>query len=196
VVNLDGHRFLDEGADFRNYTYARYGAEILRQPGAVAFQLFDATLRPQLRTEEYDMPGVSVLTAGSLAELAAQAGIDPGKLAATVDEFNRSIDRGIPLDLTVKDGRRAAVTPPKSNWASPIEQPPFYAYPVTCGITFTFGGLATDTWGRVLRRGSNEPMGGLFACGECMGGLFSGNYPGGTGLTAGAVFGRRAGQAA
>ena len=111
-------------------------------------------------------------------------------------EFNASIDRSVPLDPTVKDGRRAAVTPPKSNWASPIERPPFYAYPVTCGITFTFGGLATDTWGRVLHRDSGEPIGGLLACGECLGGLFSGNYPGGTGLTAGSVFGRRAGQAA
>jgi tricarballylate dehydrogenase len=111
-----------------------------------------------------------------------------------VKEFNESISGG-EFDPTVKDGRRAAVTPPKSNWAAPIRRAPFYAYPVTCGITFTFGGLAGDDDGRVLRPdGSAIP--GLFAAGEALGGLFSGNYPGGSGLTAGMVFGRRAGAVA
>ena len=77
----------------------------------------------------------------------------------------------------------------------PIEYPPFYAYPVTCGITFTFGGLKADTYGRVLD-GRGDPMQGLFVAGEMLGGLFSGNYPGGTGLIAGVVFGRRAGTLA
>ncbi|HWC80359.1 MAG TPA: FAD-dependent tricarballylate dehydrogenase TcuA [Pseudonocardiaceae bacterium] len=194
VVNLEGHRFVDEGADFRNYTYAKYGKEILGQPGSVAFQLFDADLRPLLRTEEYDMPGISVVRADSLAELARGIDVDPAALTATVKEFNESISGG-EFDPTVKDGRRAAVTPPKSNWAAPIRRAPFYAYPVTCGITFTFGGLAGDDDGRVLRPdGSAIP--GLFAAGEALGGLFSGNYPGGSGLTAGMVFGRRAGAVA
>jgi len=114
---------------------------------------------------------------------------------ATVEAFNASIDRSMPLDPTVRDGRRAEVQPPKSNWASPLEKPPFYAYPVTCGITFTFGGLRGDIDGRVLRA-DGSPIPGLFACGEMFGGLFSGNYPGGSGLAAGAVFGRRAGRAA
>lgn len=114
---------------------------------------------------------------------------------ATVQAFNTSIDRSMPLDPTVRDGWRAEVQPPKSNWASPVEKPPFYAYPVTCGITFTFGGLRGDIDGRVLRE-DGSPIRGLFACGEMLGGLFSGNYPGGSGLAAGAVFGRRAGRAA
>ena len=194
VVNTEGRRFLDEGADFRNYTYARYGREILRQPGSIAFQIYDANLRPMLRTEEYDMPGISVVRADTLADLALGMNVDPVALAATVQEFNEAIEGG-PFDPTIKDGRRAAVVPPKSNWAAPIERPPFYAYPVTCGITFTFGGLRGDGHGRVLRAdGSVIP--GLFAAGEALGGLFSGNYPGGSGLTAGMVFGRRAGQLA
>jgi tricarballylate dehydrogenase len=194
-VNRLGRRFVDEGADFRNYTYARYGADILRQPGGVAFQVFDAVTRPLLRTEEYDSPGVSVVVARTLDGLAAAAGIDPLGLRATVDGFNASIDRTVPFDPAVKDGRRAAVEPPKSNWAMPIEHPPFYAFAVTCGITFTFGGLRADVDGRVLGD-DGQPIPGLFVCGEMMGGLFSGNYPGGTGLTSGAVFGRRAGSRA
>jgi len=195
VVNARGERFLDEGADFRNYTYAKYGARILAQPGGVAFQLFDATTRPQLRSEEYDMPGASVVEAATLDALAAGIGVDPAALARTVGEFNAGIDRTVPLDLAVKDGRAARVEPPKSNWAIPLETAPFFAFPVTCGITFTFGGLHADTDGRVLDA-DGAPIPGLFVCGEMLGGLFSGNYPGGTGLTSGAVFGRRAGSLA
>ncbi|WP_433285183.1 FAD-dependent tricarballylate dehydrogenase TcuA [Pseudonocardia sp. CA-142604] len=192
VVNTNGERFVDEGADFRNYTYAEYGAHILAQPDGLAFQLFDATTRPQLRTEEYDMPGVSVVVGESVEDLAARIDVDPAALRRTVDAFNAGIDRTIPLDLAIKDGRASRVQPPKSNWAIPLETPPYYAFPVTCGITFTFGGLRADSCGRVLGN-AGAPVPGLFVCGEMLGGLFSGNYPGGTGLTAGAVFGRRAG---
>ncbi|MGO1173413.1 MAG: FAD-dependent tricarballylate dehydrogenase TcuA, partial [Actinomycetaceae bacterium] len=195
VVNADGRRFVDEGADFRNYTYAKYGAEILKQPGSVAFQVFDSTQRPLLRTEEYDMPGIGVVQADSLEELAEGMGVDVGAFVTTVREFNDSIDRSVPADPTVKDGRAADVTPPKSNWALPIEEGPFYAFPVTCGITFTFGGLKADTHGRVLDQ-KGEHIAGLYACGEALGGLFAGNYPGGSGLAAGSVFGRRAGNLA
>lgn len=194
-MNNEGERFLDEGADFRNYTYAKYGGEILRQPDSLAFQVYDATLRPMLRTEEYDMPGVSVVQADTLEELAEGMGIDPDAFARTVADCNAAIDRDVPVDPTIKDGRRSDTTPPKSNWAYPIEQAPFYAYPVTCGITFTFGGLCGDLDGRVLRK-DGTPIEGLYACGEALGGLFSGNYPGGSGLAAGAVWGRRAGSLA
>ena len=195
VVNSEGKRFVDEGADYRNYTYAKYGRDILAQPGSAAFQIFDASSRPMLRAEEYDMPGVSVVTAPTLAELAQKAGISPEGLEETVQGFNASITDGAPFDPNVKDGRRADTQPPKSNWARSISAGPFYAFPVTCGITFTFGGLKTDTWGRVLTEDA-EPLDGLYACGEALGGLFSGNYPGGSGLAAGAVFGRRAGSIA
>ncbi|MFY9636802.1 MAG: FAD-dependent tricarballylate dehydrogenase TcuA [Cellulosimicrobium cellulans] len=192
IVNTDGKRFLDEGADFRNYTYAKYGKEILKQPGSVAYQIFDATLRPMLRSEEYDMPGISVEVADTIEDLAAKIGLDPESLSKTVTDFNNSIDRSVPFDPTIKDGRKAATKPVKSNWAAPIETGPFYAYGVTCGITFTFGGIKSDTHGRVLDAGGKH-LEGLFVAGEMLGGLFSTNYPGGTGLAAGCVFGRRAG---
>ncbi|MDQ0736851.1 FAD-dependent tricarballylate dehydrogenase TcuA [Arthrobacter agilis] len=195
IVNTEGNRFLDEGADFRNYTYAKYGKEILKQPGSVAYQIFDAKLRPMLRTEEYDMPRISVETADTIEELATKIGVDRDALRRTVDSYNTSIDRSVPFDPTVKDGRRADTTPVKSNWASPLETGPFYAFGVTCGITFTFGGLRTDTHGRVLDT-AGEHIRGLYAAGEMLGGLFSTNYPGGTGLAAGCVFGRRAGDLA
>jgi tricarballylate dehydrogenase len=195
VVNRDGKRFLDEGADFRNYTYAKYGREILKQPGSVSWQIFDAELRPALRPEEYDMPGIGMHVADTLEGLAAASGIDVDGFVKTVTEFNASIDRSIERDLTVKDGRAATVIPPKSNWANPIETAPYHAYPVTCGITFTFGGIKGDLNGRVLRD-DGSVIKGLFACGEMLGGLFSGNYPGGSGLAAGMVFGRRSGGVA
>ncbi|MGK5683212.1 FAD-dependent tricarballylate dehydrogenase TcuA [Actinoplanes sp. URMC 104] len=195
VVNLDGRRFLDEGADFRNYTYARYGAEILAQPRGIAFQVFDAAIRPLLRTEEYDSPGATVVTAPTVTALAEGMGVDARTLHRTIAAFNAAIDESIPFDPTVKDGRASRTDPPKSNWALPIRTAPFSAFPVTCGITFTFGGLRADTHGRVLDT-AGSPMPGLFVCGEMLGGLFSGNYPGGSGLTAGAVFGRRAGELA
>ncbi|ADD42510.1 FAD-dependent tricarballylate dehydrogenase TcuA [Stackebrandtia nassauensis] len=195
IVNTDGHRFLDEGADFRNYTYAKYGKRILEQPGGIAFQIFDSRLRPMLRTEEYDMPGIAEVRADTLPELAERLGVDVDAFVDTVTTFNAAIDDTAPFDPTVKDGRRADVTPPKSNWSAPIDTAPYYGYPVTCGITFTFGGLKADTDARVLDH-DGQPIPGLYVCGEMLGGLFSQNYPGGTGLAAGMVFGRRAGTQA
>jgi tricarballylate dehydrogenase len=96
----------------------------------------------------------------------------------------------------VKDGKAAAgIDPPKSNWAQRIDAPPYVAYAVTGGITFTFGGVGIDENAAVLGPGG-QPIEGLFAAGELVGGLFYGNYPGGSGLMAGSVFGRRAGRAA
>jgi tricarballylate dehydrogenase len=194
-VNRDGERFVDEGADFRNFTYARYGAEILRQPGSVAFQLFDAQTAPLLRTDEYESPGVSRAEAETLGELASALGIDGDRLERTVTRFNDAVtdDR---FDPAVKDGKRTRdITPPKSNWALALKEPAFLGFPVTCGITFTFGGVRVDDRARVLRRGG-EAFPGLHAAGELVGGLFFHNYPGGTGLMSGAVFGRRAGASA
>jgi tricarballylate dehydrogenase len=195
VVNREGHRFVDEGADFRNYTYAKYGKEILHQPGAIAYQLFDAKTEPLLRQDEYTAPGVSRFEAGTVKELAEKMGVDADVLEQTVEEFNAAVQPGR-FDPSVKDGKRTeGIGPPKSNWAVPLDSPPFYGFAVTCGITFTFGGLRVDKEARVLDRSGN-PIPGLHAAGELVGGLFHFNYPGGTGLTSGAVFGRRAGRSA
>lgn len=195
LVNSGGERFIDEGADFRNYTYSKTGKAVLSQPGGRAYQIFDGSVRGDLRVDQYDMPGATVIKADTLDELAEKAGIDPAGLRSTVDEFNDSVDRSKPYNPTVLDGRSADVDPPKSNWAVPIENAPFWCYPVVCGITFTYGGLASDVDGRVLDE-AGDPIQGLFVAGELMGGLYWGGYPGGTGLASGQVFGRRAGSRA
>ncbi|MBO0791428.1 MAG: FAD-dependent tricarballylate dehydrogenase TcuA, partial [Ktedonobacteraceae bacterium] len=195
VVNAEGQRFLDEGADFRNYTYAKYGAEILRQPGAIAYQLFDAKTEPLLRQDEYTAPGVSRFEAGSIGELAQKLGVSVEALEYTVSQFNGAVQAG-EFNPAIKDGKKTiGIQPPKSNWAQPLDTPPYYGFAVTCGITFTFGGLRIDMDAQVLDR-AGQPIGGLYAAGELVGGLFYHNYPGGSGLMAGSVFGRRAGSGA
>lgn len=197
VVNRDGHRFVDEGADFRNYTYAKYGAEIMRQPGARAFHLFDATTAAFISDIDYSTatPGASRFEADTIEHLAELAGIDRAGLVATIAAFNGAV-MDVPFDPTVKDGRGTdGIEPPKSNWAHRLERPPFIAFAVTCGITFTFGGLRIDPEGRVVDV-AGRPIRGLYAAGEIVGGLFVNNYPGGSGLTSGTVFGRRAGSSA
>ena len=195
IVNREGSRFIDEGADFRNYTYAKYGAEILRQPGAIAYQLFDAKTRPLLRQDEYTAPGVSRYEADTIEELARKVAVDTATLKRTIEEYNAAVQPG-EFNPAVKDGKRTeGIDPPKSNWALPLDTPPYLAFAVTCGITFTFGGIRIDQNGHVLDE-SSEPILGLCAAGELVGGLFYDNYPGGSGLMAGSVFGRRAGRSA
>ena len=193
LVNADGRRFVDEGADFRNYTYAKYGAEILRQPGGIAYQVFDAQSLHLLRPEEYASKGVTKVESETLRGLAKELGIDEDRFAATIQEFNAAITAGR-FDPTVKDDcRTEGLEPPKSHWARPVNAAPFVAFPVTCGITFTFGGVRIDRDARVLTA-DGRPVPGLYAAGELVGGLFYFNYPGGAGLTAGSVFGRIAGR--
>ncbi|MXX77067.1 MAG: FAD-binding dehydrogenase [Holophagales bacterium] len=196
VVNARGERFLDEGADFRNYTYARYGREVLEQPGRFAWQVFDARVAHLLR-DEYRKRHATRVEADSLPGLADRLeGVDGETFLRTVGDFNAAVRREVPFDPSVLDGRSTrGLVPNKSNWANPIEEPPFEAFAVTCGITFTFGGLSVDRRARVLDDGG-RPIPHLFAAGELVGGLFYDNYPGGSGLTAGAVFGRLAGRGA
>ncbi|MDP9375903.1 MAG: FAD-dependent tricarballylate dehydrogenase TcuA, partial [Chloroflexota bacterium] len=114
VVNARAERFLDEGADFRNYTYAKYGAEILKQPGGIAYQLFDARTEPLLRQDEYTSPGVSRVEARTIRELAGRLGLDPDALERTIREFNAAIGPG-EFNPAIKDGKRTAgIAPPKS----------------------------------------------------------------------------------
>ncbi len=119
----------------------------------------------------------------------------PQELKAQTPVALESLD-DIPFDPTVKDGRSAdGLQVPRANWANTIDEPPFEAYSVTCGITFTFGGLRITRDSGVLDNDGNV-IPGLYAAGELVGGIFYFNYPGGSGLTAGAVFGRIAGTSA
>ena len=196
MLNARGERFVDEGENFRNYTYAQFGRAILDQPGSFAWQLFDAKVLDLLYAE-YTHHDAHFVEAGTLDELVAMLeGVDREAARATIEAFNAAVDDGVDFDPTSLDGKAAAgLTPPRSNWAQRLDTPPFRAYPVTGGITFTYGGLGVDGNGRVLRE-DGRPIGGLHACGELVGGVFFEGYPGGSGLTSGAVFGRRAGAGA
>lgn len=196
MVNANGERFVDEGADFRNYTYVLYGHAIIQQPDQFAWQVFDSKVA-HLLLDDYRIMQVTKAKADTIEELAEKMeGVDQAGFLRTVEEYNTAVQVDTPFDPNVKDGRGTAGLPlPKSNWANTIDTPPFEAYAVGCGITFTFGGLRIDDEARVISE-ERQPIPGLFAAGELVGGLFYHNYPGGTGLTAGTVFGRIAGMAA
>jgi tricarballylate dehydrogenase len=196
MLNARGQRFVDEGADFRNYTYAKYGRVILEQPHQFAWQVFDGTVAPLLR-DEYRIRQATRVRAETLEALVGKLeGVDAAAALGTLKAFNAAVTRDVAFDPNVKDGRTTVgLAVPKSNWANPLETPPFEAYQVTCGVTFTFGGLRIDRSARVVSI-DGGPIRGLFAAGELTGGLFYFNYPGGTGLMAGAVFGKIAGASA
>ena len=195
-INADGKRFLDEGADFRNYTYAKYGHVILHQPKQFAWQIFDAKVKGQLR-DEYRIKQVTRITGNTLEELVAKMDDTDQKTALeTLKKYNAAVRTEIPFNPNVKDGRRTeGLDINKTNWANTLDTPPFEAYAVTCGITFSFGGPRITKDAQVLNS-DGEPIRGLYAAGELVGGIFWFNYPGGTGLTNGAVFGRIAGKSA
>jgi len=195
-LNAEGKRFLDEGADFRNYTYAKYGRVILQQPRQFAWQIFDAKVKPQLR-DEYRIRQVTKATGNTLEELVSRLeDTDQAQALKELKEYNAAVQTGIAFNPNVKDGRcTRGLAINKSNWANTLDTPPFEAYAVTCGITFTFGGLRINSSGKVIGA-EGEPIPGLYAAGELVGGIFWFNYPGGTGLTNGAVFGRIAGASA
>lgn len=201
VTNLAGDRFLDEAENFHHYTYAKFGRAILAQPRGLAIELFDGKGIPLLAPQYSIWPGSPVeaddlgTVADGLATRLAGQGFDRDRLLATVAEFNQAAGQGT-FDPTRLDGLRThGLAVAKTNWARPLDTPPYRAYVVHCGITFTYGGVRIGADGSALDfRG--EPIPGLFAAGETVGGLFFGNYPGGAGLAAGATFGRRAGMSA
>jgi tricarballylate dehydrogenase len=196
MVNARGRRFVDEGADFRNYTYAKYGRVILEQPNQFAWQVFDQKVTNLLRGE-YRIKQVTKVTANTLEELASKLeDVDPAGFLDEIGAYNAAVRTEIPFNPNIKDGRGTRGLPiNKSNWANTLDAPPFEAYAVTCGVTFTFGGLRIGENAEVLNT-DGLPIRGLYAAGELVGGLFYFNYPGGTGLMSGAVFGKIAGTAA
>lgn len=196
MLNADGERFVDEGINFRNYTYAQFGRAVLEQPGHFAWQVFDAKVF-DLLYEEYRFKDAYFVEADTFDTLVAKMdGVDAAAALRTLNDFNDAVDEAVPFDPTVLDGKGTKGLPlKKSNWAQRLDTAPFRAYPVTGGITFTYGGVKVDEAGRILRP-DDSPIEGLHACGEMVGGVFFGGYPGGSGLTSGVVFGRRAGTSA
>ena len=196
MVNATGKRFVDEGADFRNYTYAKYGRVVLEQPGQFAWQIFDQKTK-HLQRDEYNIRQITKVTANTIEELAGKLdGVDADAFVTEIAEYNAAVNQDIEFNPNVKDGRTTEGLPvDKTNWANTIDQPPYEGYAVTCGVTFTFGGLRINNEGEVLNR-DLKPIRGLFAAGELVGGIFYFNYPGGSGLTSGSVFGKQAGTSA
>jgi tricarballylate dehydrogenase len=175
VVNAQGRRFVDEGRDFRNYTYSGMGEHVLAQPGAVAWQVFDAKTHALL-PDEYRVKHATRITANTLEELASKLdGIDAPAFLDTVRAFNAAIDDTAVFNPAERDGRTTRkIEPPKSNWALALDTAPFVVH------------------GQVLDE-NDEPLPALYAAGEMVGGLYYVKYAGGIGLTAGSVVGRAAG---
>jgi tricarballylate dehydrogenase len=191
TVNALGQLFFDEGEAKHAYTYAKTGRAVLNQPGGVAWQIYDQTGIDLFRHGR-DYPATMV-EAPTLAELATKIGIEPEPFLRTVADFNAACQTDIPFMAGELDGKRTiGITPKKSNWAVPLARGPFRAYPITAGITFSFGGVQVDTQARVINT-CNQPIDGLYASGDVIG-LFFHNYPSCTGQTRNVVFSHLAGH--
>ena len=198
MVDIQGRRFADEGEDIRALTYAKMGRTIIAQTGGKAFQIFDAKHKRLGILAGYDKFDASGASADTLEDLASKLGTDPSGLVETVRTFNTAIQPG-PMDLNPlqKDGKHTlGISPPKSNYAISIEEPPFVGYEVCCGITFTFGGLKVDPETAQVQHVAGRPIPGLYTAGEMLGGLWHWSYASGSGMMAGATFGRMAGTQA
>jgi tricarballylate dehydrogenase len=189
MINKLGLRFVNEGEDQALFTYAKFGGSILNQPGGIAYQIFDAKvtnlLEPRYSTSK-------PILADRLDDLVRLLDVDHETALRTLDDYNAAAGHGA-FNPGERDGMTTQGLPlPKSNWAQKLDTPPFSAWPVTGGITFSFGGLKINDRAQVINTGW-ESIPGLYTCGEMVGGLFHSNYPGGSGLMSGAVFGRIAG---
>ena len=193
MINVEGRRWIDEGADMNAFTYAKYGGLILKQPKGKVYQIFDSKvmdlLEPRYKTSE-------PYKADTLEGLVKQLDVDQKQALKTLQEYNEAAGRGGSFNPAVLDHMHTeGIDPPKTNWAQKIETPPFYSWGTTGGITFTFGGVKVNPDSQVISTGW-KPIEGLYAAGEMVGGLFHYNYALGTGLMSGAVFGRIAGRSA
>ena len=192
VVNREAQRFYDEGEDFWPKRYAIWGRLVARQPDQIAYSIIDA------KAEELFLPSIyPPIRAQTIEGLAAALGLDATALRATVDAYNAACTAEGPFDTTTLDGRAThGLTPDKTNWARPIDQPPFTGFPLRPGITFTYLGVAVDENAAVQLAGGG-PAANIYAAGEIMAGNVLGQgYLGGIGLVIGTVFGRKAGEAA
>jgi tricarballylate dehydrogenase len=193
MLNAEGKRWVDEGADFNAFTYAKYGGLILKQTGGKVCQIFDSKavdlLEPRYKTSE-------PLKSDTLEGLVKQLPIDQAQAMRTLQEYNSAAGRGGTFNPAILDGLHTeGIQPVKSHWAQKLDKPPYLCWIVTGGITFTFGGIKITKEAQVVSSGW-KPIEGLYAAGEMVGGLFHYNYALGTGLMSGAVFGRIAGRSA
>lgn len=193
-VNNEGQRFLDEGSDYRDHTYVKFSKHIVeRAGGGTAWCIFDQRAYQREEFARAWRPVGPPLEADTIQDLAKQMRMPAENLLDTIGEFNGAVQPG-EYDLDRLDGKgTAGINPPKSNWALPLDTPPYLAIPVTGGITFTFGGLKCDPEARVIDS-QGKIMNGLYAAGEPIGEIFYDNYPGASSVIRGAVFGKIAGR--
>jgi tricarballylate dehydrogenase len=193
LVDHKAQRFVDEGADTPDNTFEAIAYRIWRDADQYAYVIADQKLMRH-NIARAVLTDRAPESAPTLEALARRLDLDPDALAETVARYNAAATPG-PLDVTALDGvSTRELEPPKSNWARPLDEPPFVAWPVTCAITFTFGGLKTDEHARVLDP-SGFPVPGLFAVGE-IAGIYHHEYPGATSVLRALAFGRIAGQTA
>jgi tricarballylate dehydrogenase len=191
MVNRDAQRFYDEGEDTWPKRYAIWGRLVAQQPGQIAYSIIDS------QSMRLFMPSIfPAIAANSIGELGAKLSLDPERLEKTVADFNAAVRPGTFDHTVLDDCRTEGLIIPKSHWARRIEKPPFYAYPLRPGITFTYLGVKVNEESRMLLDGG-KPSGNMFAAGEIMAGNVLGKgYLAGIGMTIGAVFGRLAGEGA
>jgi tricarballylate dehydrogenase len=191
VVNRDAERFYDEGEDFWPKRYAIWGRLVANQPDQIAFAITDA------KTAEQFMPSVyPPIEAPTIEDLATKLALEPERLAATIARFNAAVQPGIFDPAVLDDCRTEGLDPAKSHWAQRIDTPPYSAYPLRPGITFTYLGTRVNKEARILMNGGT-PSANMFAAGEIMAGNILGRgYLAGIGMTIGSVFGRIAGREA
>jgi succinate dehydrogenase/fumarate reductase flavoprotein subunit len=191
VVNAKAERFFDEGKDSFDSTFEALSFEIWRHQNQTAFFIGDQTTVEIENWAAINLTDQPLIEAPALAALAKELGLDGAALEKTVAEYNAAIGRGA-FNPKIFDGRAAqGLAVPKSNWAFPLERPPFVAYPLTCAITFTFGGIRTNSQAQVVNP-SGAAIPGLYAAGEVTG-LYYHSYPAGTSVLRAATFGRIAG---
>jgi len=190
VVNREARRFYDEGEDFWPKRYAIWGRLVAQQPGQIAYSIIDRKAIGRF------MPPVFEGTmAGGLDELARKLGLPPETFVETVTAFNVACRVGAFDHTALDDCHTEGLTPAKTHWALPIDAPPFYAYPVRPGVTFTYLGLRVNDQSAVHFGGRPSPN--LFAAGELMAGNVLGKgYTAGVGMSIGTAFGRIAGTQA
>jgi tricarballylate dehydrogenase len=188
VVNKEAKRFYDEGEDVWPKRYAIWGRLVAQQPDQIGYIIFDASSLRLFMPSLYPP-----IQADTIGELAKKFELDPAILEKTVADFNAAVRPGTFNHTDLDDCRTEGLTPPKSHWARRIEKPPFYAYPVRPGITFTYLGTRVNKEARMLMKGGT-PSANMFAAGEIMAGNVLGKgYAAGIGMTIGGVFGRIAG---
>jgi tricarballylate dehydrogenase len=190
VVNRDAQRFYDEGEDFWPKRYAIWGRLVAQQKGQIAWAVIDAKAVGQF------MPPVFEGTrAQTLPDLAQQLGLDVSRFMRTLRDYNAACRAGHFDHTRLDDCHTEGLTPRKSHWARPIDTPPYFAYAVRPGVTFTYLGLKTDQTAAVRFHGRPSPN--LFVAGELMAGNVLGQgYTAGVGMSIGTAFGRIAGTQA